>query len=376
MNPPKLLVIHRALAPYRIDLFNQLANHYQTQIWFEFDEAIEQRFHFSPENPRLQFTSATLPQGTLHKNLRLSLFKIVRQFKPDLILCSEINLLTAILLMARRLYAPQAPLLSICDDNVEQATLTLQKRPLKRAILQQIDGAIFCSQQVTQLYTHHLGTEPDHFFYFPIVQDETYLRHLIQQQLPQAVALREQLGIAPDERILLYVGRLTEVKNLPFLLTTFLQFSKTAPEWKLLLVGDGNQAEQLHQQFGHHPQILFVGKKEGPELFTHYALADAFVLPSTNELFGAVTGEALAAGLYSLISTHAGSSELIGRQQGETFSPTHQEAFLAALQRMRHHFLSQPAWSPHLQPSLLDNSFAERIQQLLLYLQKCQKKRP
>ena len=53
----------------------------------------------------------------------------------------------------------------------------------------------------------------------------------------------------------------------------------------------------------------------GDILLAWYNLIDILVLPSTQEAYGAVTGEALMAGAKVVVSRHAGSSSLV--REGE-----------------------------------------------------------
>ena len=55
--------------------------------------------------------------------------------------------------------------------------------------------------------------------------------------------------------------------------------------------------------------------KSGDELLAWYDLIDILVLPSTQEAYGAVTGEALMAGAKVVVSRRAGSIDLV--REGE-----------------------------------------------------------
>jgi glycosyltransferase involved in cell wall biosynthesis len=110
--------------------------------------------------------------------------------------------------------------------------------------------------------------------------------------------LRCSYGIAPDELLLLFVGRLAVEKNLQLLLSAWGLLSQNQP-LRLMLIGDGPLMEQLRSQWGEkeNSKVIFTGYKQGEELARHYASADLFVFPSLTETFGNVILEAMSSGL-------------------------------------------------------------------------------
>ncbi|HKK01789.1 MAG TPA: glycosyltransferase family 1 protein [Desulfuromonadales bacterium] len=104
--------------------------------------------------------------------------------------------------------------------------------------------------------------------------------------------LRKKLGIASEETVLLYVGRLAAEKNLAMLIDAYRLLK--GPK-RLLLVGDGPLRAELERQA--IPGVLFAGYRHGAELARFYASADIFAFPSLTETFGNVVLEAMASGL-------------------------------------------------------------------------------
>lgn len=87
--------------------------------------------------------------------------------------------------------------------------------------------------------------------------------------------------------ILMYVGRVAVEKNIG----AFLALDRPGTK---VVVGDGPQRAELARR---HPEVVFVGAKQGEELAAHYASADVFVFPSRTDTFGLVLIEALASGV-------------------------------------------------------------------------------
>ena len=94
------------------------------------------------------------------------------------------------------------------------------------------------------------------------------------------------------------VARLSEQKNLPFLLDIFQKLHQKVPHSKLLLVGDGPEEASLKQKaelLGLSSCVIFLGSQARPSLY--YQAMDVFILPSFWESLGLVALEAQSAGL-------------------------------------------------------------------------------
>ncbi|WAC74873.1 glycosyltransferase family 1 protein [Roseateles sp. SL47] len=121
-------------------------------------------------------------------------------------------------------------------------------------------------------------------------------------------ALREQWGVAPQDPVLLHVGRLAAEKNLQLLVDLWPTVRRHHPRARLVLVGDGPARAELQQQL---PEAIFAGMRHGEDLAAHYASGDVFVFPSVTETYGNVTPEALASGLPVLAYHYAAAALLV-----------------------------------------------------------------
>lgn len=111
-------------------------------------------------------------------------------------------------------------------------------------------------------------------------------------------ALRTRLGIEPQDKIALFVGRLGSEKNVEFLIRAL--WHSHTPELKLVIGGDGPERqalENLAENLGLSDRVLFAGYLENGDVSAAYHLADFFAFASTSETQGLVIGEALASGL-------------------------------------------------------------------------------
>ena len=136
-------------------------------------------------------------------------------------------------------------------------------------------------------------------------------------------ALRTEWGVAPDQPVLLSVGRLAREKNLDLLVRTWQAMRAERADLKLVVVGDGPSRNTLALAC---PDALLVGAKSGDELARHYASADVFVFPSVTETYGNVTPEALASGLAVIAFDYAAAAELIRHGDNGLLAPRGDEA--------------------------------------------------
>lgn len=127
-------------------------------------------------------------------------------------------------------------------------------------------------------------------------------------------ALRRELGIEGHQKVILFVGRLVDVKGLPWLLDAFAELGQT--DAVLVLVGHGPEEAALRLQaaaLGIAGNVRFVGYVTPQKTLTYYAIAWVHVLPSITtlqerETWGLVVNEAFNQGVPSIASSAVGAA--------------------------------------------------------------------
>jgi glycosyltransferase involved in cell wall biosynthesis len=125
---------------------------------------------------------------------------------------------------------------------------------------------------------------------------------------------RRELGLAVDERVLLYVGRLDREKSVDRILLAFDRIASTVPRTRLVLIGQGTQADALRRLARSLPvaeRIEFLGLRAHAELPVCYRAADLFVFASETETQGLVLAEAAASGLPAVAVAAPGCDEVV-----------------------------------------------------------------
>lgn len=130
-------------------------------------------------------------------------------------------------------------------------------------------------------------------------------------------AIRQELGISQDSRIILYVGRLNRDKGLFDLANAFNTIAKEHPDTVLVLVGAQEDVffEEIQKICAdYQDRLRYVSFTPFPEKYM--ASADLFCLPSYREGFGMTVIEAAACGLPTVGSRIYGITDAI--KDGET----------------------------------------------------------
>lgn len=128
--------------------------------------------------------------------------------------------------------------------------------------------------------------------------------------------LRKELGIGPEEKVVLFTGRMVWEKGIYDLICAAklsLQETNGIPV-KFVIIGKGPETETVRRrvrELGIESSVIFIESYPYHEMHRMYNLADIFVLPSIStrmwkEQFGMVLAEAMACGT-PVVSTTSGS---------------------------------------------------------------------
>ncbi|MBC2777205.1 glycosyltransferase family 4 protein [Parasphingopyxis marina] len=141
---------------------------------------------------------------------------------------------------------------------------------------------------------------------------------------------RQGHGIADDEVVIGFVGRLVMEKGLDVYSDAIDSLERRQVRHRVLVIGEGPARDWFEKRL---PQGVFVGFQKGPDLGRAVASLDMLFNPSVTETFGNVTLEAMAAGLPVIAAKATGSESLVeDGVTGRLIRPGAIEAFADALQ--------------------------------------------
>ena len=138
--------------------------------------------------------------------------------------------------------------------------------------------------------------------------------------LPPKGAFKKNFGLEETEKIVLYLGRLNEIKGIDILVKAFALIRNKMYNVKLVIVGsdDGYLAEikALIKNLKIEDKVLVLGALHGVAKVEAYVDADVYVLPSRYETFPMTVLEAYACGKPVIASKVGGLKDII--LNGET----------------------------------------------------------
>ena len=126
--------------------------------------------------------------------------------------------------------------------------------------------------------------------------------------------VNEKYGLADEENVLLFVGRVVQTKNLKLVFSALKKLNGSVP-FRMVVVGDGEGMKEYRQmvfEYGLGDRVLFVGEVTDRQfLKAFYLRADLFVFPSVFDTASLCPIEAAAFGLPTLLVKDSPTSEII-----------------------------------------------------------------
>jgi phosphatidylinositol alpha 1,6-mannosyltransferase len=124
------------------------------------------------------------------------------------------------------------------------------------------------------------------------------------------LAWRRSLGIADDEMVVAFLGRVVMEKGLDVFVDAILALIDRGIKHRVMVIGEGPARPLFAQQL---PDAIFTGQLTGSDLARAVASADVLLNPSITEAFGNVTLEAMACALPVIAAEATGATNLVRR---------------------------------------------------------------
>ncbi|MBI2547982.1 glycosyltransferase family 4 protein [Candidatus Woesearchaeota archaeon] len=179
--------------------------------------------------------------------------------------------------------------------------------------------------------------------------DKSHFRH------SERVRIRQQLGIAQKEVMILFVGLLVPRKGIDTLILTMhelkhhqLKDKHTIAASKMIIVGDGPCREHYQRMVTKlqlNDTIIFTGWRK--DVHNLYKAADIFFFPSKGEGLPGVIMEAMASGLPIVASKIPGNEDLVKNKVNGFLCPQDPKEYASALQHLLHDQEKQRSYGQH-----------------------------
>jgi 1,2-diacylglycerol 3-alpha-glucosyltransferase len=338
----RLVILTEIISPYRIPLFNDLAEREDMDLHVIFlaetDPNLRQWTVYKNE---IRFSYQILPSWRIHVAgykvlLNRGLSRALKAAAPDVILCGGYNYVASweALVWSR---THNTPFLLWSESNLQDlrrghALVEL----LKDEFLHHCTGFVVPGRSA-QEYLRSRKVNEDQIFTAPNAVDNCLFAKAITEARQNAARCRAEFGL--PERYILFVGRFVREKGVFDLLSAY---ASLTPDLRrqvgLVFVGDGISRGQLQEQSASiSPRVIvFPGFAQREQLGMYYGLAEMLVLPTYSDPWGLVVNEAMACGLPVIVSRVAGCAADLVREgwNGSLVAPGDVSKLAAIIQRL------------------------------------------
>ena len=246
--------------------------------------------------------------------------------RPALVLSTHLNFLPVAHLLRRLVGVPYWAI----AHGIEAWELA---RPSLLKPLREADRVLAVSRFTRSVLVERHGLDPARVSVLPNTFDASRFT-----PGPKPAALRERLGLRPDQPVILTVARVEDrerYKGYDQILRGLGEVRRAVPGAHYVLVGRGNdlpRVRALAAELGITDAVTFAGGANDEELLDYYRLCDVFAMPSKREGFGIVFLEALACGKPVIAGNVDGSVDpLLDGELGWLVDPDDPAALAAAL---------------------------------------------
>ena len=324
-----VLIITNIISPYRIPLFNYTSLQKDIKFKVVALAELEENRNWEVKKDYIKFDYEILPgwhsfiwgkkrEVAIHINKGIT--KVLRRYNPDVVVTSGYDSLAywqAFLYC--KLYRKKFILWN-GTTLLSAGSISGIRGILKRIIVRYSDGYVAYGTKAKE-YLEYLGAKSERIFISNNTVDMEYFRSRVEEYRNKDSFKKERKQY--PKYLLLHVGQLIKRKGALQVLKA-LECLKDA-KVGLLIVGSGHEESNLKNfcKEKNIENVFFEGFQQQEMLPKYYALADIFILPSFEEVWGLVVNEALASGLYVLSSKYAGASYDLVKEgwNGEVFDP-------------------------------------------------------
>ncbi len=336
----KLLVFHQALAPYRVDFWNHLNRNFNLELYLIYSNLLEQKFNQDSLKNSLEFDCKYHQKGFRIKNtaIRWGFRNLIKKHNPDIVFSYEYSQSTFFLYLLKKILGFKYKLYIICDDSLQFAQNCRGiRRFMRNYLITKIDGIIVVNNDVSNWYSQNFKLKSTPIV-FPIIRDESLFTKKLEAAIPLANKLIADYKL-DKKKILLFVGRLVELKGIDRVLRAFQKclINPNNNNFCFVIIGEGEkqaQWENLVNELNIADHVIFVGRQEDNALNAWYNIGQVFILNSHWEAFGAVVNEALISGQKVICSSMAGASAIVKNDiNGSVIDPYNIDLLASEIER-------------------------------------------
>jgi glycosyltransferase involved in cell wall biosynthesis len=305
----KVILVTNIIAPYRIPVYNYLANQVDLNVFFLGEKEKNRKWEILKDEIKFKyqilrgwhFFFQNRDWG-LHINYDL-VFKLIKTESDILVITGYespgywLALFYAKLSRRKFIFWNGTTLLSIRSSN-------FFVNLMRRIFIKNADAYLTYGTLAKEFLVHY-GAKADKVVVGCNTVDVAKFRQDSQSILPKKEEIKKQKGL-PRLNII-FSGQLIERKGLMVLLRAFQELNRD--DIGLIVLGDGPEKEKYQNYCRENKikNVFFEGHQPMNKIIEYYTIADVLVCPSSLEVWGLIINEAMACGLPIICSDKVGA---------------------------------------------------------------------
>ena len=286
----KILFITNIPAPYRVDFYNELGKLCQLTVIFESNRAsVKVKYNWN-DDQITNFTPIYLTTKSFNaKKIKWNIFKYLSA-SFDVIVVTNYAYITETLTMLY-LKVRRIPFFYETDGGIVKYDESIGRKWFKKVMLSQAVGYFSPSKSSDEYLRYYTPSSSEMYRY----HFTSLLEKDIVGKLPsfEREIVRQKIGVK-EKKVILGIGRFIPRKGFDILIKAFQQLSD--PDVGLYIIGGEPTVEYKHLASG-FSNIHFEGFMS-KDMLKHYMLiADLFIHPTREDIWGLVINEAMSCGL-------------------------------------------------------------------------------
>jgi glycogen synthase len=184
-------------------------------------------------------------------------------------------------------------------QNIDQRIYDIERRGMHGAM--KVIAVSYLTKQICQ---HHYGVD----------QSKIEVVYNAIESAPNGQFDPERYSIKKDEKIVLFLGRITLQKGPEYFLAAAKKVLEVMDNVKFVMAGSGDMIRrtiEMAAAMGIGHKVLFTGFLRGGDVEKVFKMADLYVMPSVSEPFGIAPLEAMSHDVPVIISKQSGVSEVL-----------------------------------------------------------------
>ncbi|NDV57808.1 TIGR04157 family glycosyltransferase [Bacteroides sp. 519] len=197
--------------------------------------------------------------------------------------------------------------------NKKKTKLTVSEKEILKDInedkkmMEKCDKVVFVAQHTRDFFQHTAHANIQHSQIIHNALKDSY-KPLSETE---KIQIKKKYFLPEHSPIIIFAGRLDEVKGISFLLKAFRNVLNTNLDAHLLIAGEGDFNKWISEINDCWTKVSFTGRLDKKKLYELYNIANLGVICSTHEEFGFVAIEMMMHGLPIIASNTGGLAEII-----------------------------------------------------------------